>query len=220
MRYFIAAAFILSAAPAAAQRVDTHRIDTTGSETSCTLRAAPDLSLSHNGARAIYGHWVRQAIGPDPNDGVRLYFGFSPEPGTSRTTPFGVIATTSFYLDTPLLEHTRRVRVEVDGRDIGVAPLYDPPYVPKPGEEEDDQILVSSPRPRPPRLWTPSTWSFPAKDRATAVQRIMRGKRLTLILLDESGREVGRFRWDTHSLRDIPEILDRIDWSCTGPIRN
>jgi hypothetical protein len=216
MRYLIAASLILFAVPAAAQRVDTQRIDTSGSGTSCTLRAAPDLHISHNGERAIHALWFQQATGSNASDGARLYVSFRPETAAPRTTPFGVTVNTNFYIDTPQLQWTKSVRVEVDGRDIGVAPVYDPPI--EPDQDNEAQLVVLTPSVRP-RLWIPSTWTFPAKDYAAAARRIMRGKRLELILLDQDGKELDRFRWDTSSLRDIPAILDRIDWSCTGPIR-
>jgi hypothetical protein len=42
---------------------------------------------------------------------------------------------------------------------------------------------------------------------------------MELVFTDAKGVTIGNFHWDVHKLRDIPELIDLVHWSCAAPDR-
>lgn len=222
MRYLIAAtAFTLLATPAFAQRVDTVRLDRSGSNTMCVFRAVPDLWLNYYGSPSRTAVWEQRTPGANYGEEATLRIAFIADPAS----PFGVtpeVAGISIGEYSGILERVVRARIEVDGRDIGIPPSFDPPPPPVTHDDNEDQILVTTPRtPRPVRGWVPSSWRFDGTALQTAAAgRMTQGKSLEILLYDKHSQVIGRYRWDISKVRRVPELLSLVDWSCTAPARD
>jgi hypothetical protein len=190
MRLMLAAALAVTN-PAAAQRVDTTRIDITrtsdGGQT-CRFRARPELRMTHgpNGAHAR-AEWTKPARSKDATLIVRLM------PGTGRHGLWTVVD--PILLDSAGVSgHPTAARLMLDGTEskamVRLAPSHaiGPPL----------RVLADE------------------EDREALAAEMMFTKVAELVLYDRAGKEIRRYAWDVDWLDSTVEIPAIAGWNCKG----
>lgn len=185
------AALALLATPAAAQRLDTRRVDVkeTADATICGFNAHPGMILndaSKSGRRKV-ASWTGA---PAEDADARMKLAWEPAAGSWRTPPFlgvgftvpassalsqGIVAGASVFID--------------DGKPI---PLQ---Y-----NASRDKLVFAANR-----------------DIDNIGARIIASDSVVLEILDFAGTSLKRYRWNTHRLNDAVETVSVVGWSCTSP---
>ena len=184
------AALALLATPAAAQRLDTRRIDIKESAdaTTCGFNAHPQMTLndaSKSGRRKV-ASW---SGAPAEDADARMKLAWEPA-SNWRTPPFlgvgftvpasaalshGIVAGASVVID--------------DGKPI---PLH---Y-----NASRDRLIFAANR-----------------DTDNIGARIIDSDSVVLEVFDSAGTSLKRYRWDTPRLNDAVETVSVVGWSCTSP---
>lgn len=200
MRAIIMAALVSAALPTSAQQLDTRRIDIAEARLEhgipgyrCSFAALPGLTLQHTTEHGwAQAAWSRPADGHKDDD-ARLVIGYRQLPGAS----FGASPAAIFFLGQASGTFTRSdktARLSLDGRVIEAAVAVQ--------QDRTGKIFAIT--------W-PSASGYPSKD------ALPHGRTLTLDLLDAKGTPVASYRWDIQHVDEIPDLLDRVQWSCLTP---
>jgi hypothetical protein len=192
MRIFPLTLFGLALAqPALAQRVDTRRNDLVqraAGVATCRFNAVPELELKEYPAGASFALLHKSAQGVPPGARLDLVMRYSPEQGHSFNVRRQLLR-----IRIEGFSNIVRVRIEVDGKDVGVD-LRAPPSDIRDGGD----------------------WTDVPENRSEAVAAKLEGSKAEAVLLDDNDRVLGRYAWDIRKLDNIPELLHLVHWSCTS----
>jgi hypothetical protein len=192
MRFPVAvAALVLLATPAAAQRLNTTRVDVrdTAASTMCGFQAYPEMTLvddtkTGNGKSAV---WIGGASG-DPHAEMRLIWG--PAARNWRTPPFlavGFVIATDARLNR---DSASGASLVIDGGKP-IPLLYN--------TSGDRLIFVAN------------------RDTDNVGARVIGSDDVVLEVLDFAGTSLRRYTWDTRRLGDAVETVSVVGWGCSTP---
>jgi hypothetical protein len=146
---------------------------------------------------------------------------FVPDPDHA-TLPFQTTALPlgfTVWSDDGMLDKVRSVRVYIDGQVTEIIPEMDITPAP-PAPEPADEVVISTGRPRMGGgIKRVASWHYAQSQYEAVVAPMIAAKAMAFALFDERGKQIARYDWDVHKLRDIPELLDLVHWSCTSPDR-
>ena len=178
------------ATPAAAQRLDTRRIDIreTADATTCGFNAYPQMTLNDatkSGRRKVAA-WNGA---PAENADARMKLAWEPAETNWRAPPFLGIGFT-VPADAGLSRDSvmgASVIID-DGKPIPL--LYN---------ASGDRLVFAA-----------------NKDTDNVGARIIGSDSVVLEILDSAGTALRRYSWDTHRLADAVETVSVVGWSCTS----
>jgi hypothetical protein len=193
MRYLIAAMLVLVAVPAAAQRLDTRRAAIPGWAGACRFPSFPGLVLDTKNGAAV---WETPAREGSPVSQIMLL-----QRGKGTTlVPISI----GVRDDSHDFRGIEKGRIQIDGVVIGAS------LVPMPYLEE----MIMDAGLYPPRREAEWSVDWPATETGQLLQT---GRTLDLIIYDDSDAIIYRSHWDLGTVRRIGGVLERVNWSCTGP---
>ena len=196
MRIVLAVIALTAATPALAQRVDTRRMDIHPGPAAhfdnCGFTAVEALRLQEFGedsSKAV-ASWFVPADNVAPG-AATLHMAFAPVPGDASSTTVAILHAEIRLAGTPA---SARLRIEgQDSKLVLAVAATDAPgrYLVEPRESDRDAMID----------WLVAATSAESEP------------------LDRSGASLGRFVFDVHELRRIPELLELVRWRCTSPDR-
>lgn len=194
MRLTIAAAAAVALAqPAAAQRIDMRVIDVVESPDGFTCRshALPELRIAHDwrGTGRSAG-WTFRARESRPGDQLHMSVAFAP----AEERAFGVgVRVSGFALRVAGLPRpVASARLRVDGTDNPTPVRVD--------SDPADPAAVSL--------------ALVDRHREAFADRLMSASDVEIELVDAAGESLRRYSWEVRRLRQAPELLQLINWSC------
>jgi len=186
-----AAALTLTATPAAAQRLDTRRIDVreTAASTMCGFNAYPQLTLA-DGSKGGSGKVATWNGAPDEDAEVRMRLIWEPARSGWRTPPFLAVG------------FTVPVGAGLRADTVGAASLIidDGKPIPLQFNASRDKLIFAANR-----------------DTDNVGARVIGSDKIVLEVLDPVGTALRRYSWDTNRLADAVETVSVVGWSCSNP---
>ena len=185
------AALALLATPAAAQRLDTRRIEVreTSISTMCGFNAYPGMTLI-DGTKAGSGKVANWSGGAAEDAHAQMQLIWEPAKRNWRTPPFlgvGFRVPTDSALSRDTVSNASLV-ID-DGKPIPL--LYN---------ASSDKLIFAANR-----------------DTDNVGARVIGSDGVVLEILDGEGKALRRFSWDTRRLADAVETVSVVGWSCTTP---
>ncbi|MES2444107.1 MAG: hypothetical protein V4574_14865 [Pseudomonadota bacterium] len=192
MRLPIAAAVALAllATPAAAQRLNTTRIDVREgpSGTRCGFQAFPEMTLDDASARGFKAATWRKAANEDAAAILQLVFG--PAKDTWRAPSFILIAFAVPATAVPNPKAVASGRLSIDGR----AP-FTLAY-----EMLGNKLVFTH-----------------QQDVGAFGNTLIASRTATLEIRSSARKTLRRYSWNTETLAEAAETIEVASWSCTGP---
>jgi len=192
MRLPIAAgALLLLATPAAAQRLDTRRIEVhkVGASTMCSFNAHRGMMLmdASEGGGGKVASWTGA---PAEDANARMRLAWEPSETGWRTPPFLAVGFTIPSAATLSRDTVAGASVIIDeGKPIPL--VYN---------ASGDKLVFAANR-----------------DTDNVGARIVGSDSVVLEILDAAGTALRRYSWDTRRLGDAVETVSVVGWSCTSP---
>ncbi|MES2444108.1 MAG: hypothetical protein V4574_14870 [Pseudomonadota bacterium] len=187
----IAGALTLLATPAAAQRLDTRRIDVreTATSTMCGFNAYRDMTLV-DGTKGGSGKLATWNGAPAEDANARMRLVWEPATGGWRTPPF-------LGVGFAIPSDAALSRDKVSGASViidGGRPI------PLQYNASRDKLIFAVNR-----------------DTDNIGARVIGSDSVVLEILDSAGTSLRRYSWNTSRLGDAVETVAVVGWSCTTP---